>query len=88
MAMDALEQGLDDVVEAMIARHARTMAASMTEAQLRGAVDYLESPSGKAWLAVGIDVTPSADFLSALGAAARKHLCASVTCDASGQPKG
>jgi TonB family protein len=86
-AMDAFEQGLDDVIEALVERHARMIAANMTEAQLRATVDYLESPAGKAWLAVGIDVTPSADFWSRVGSAARKHLCASVTCDRSGQPK-
>jgi TonB family protein len=87
-ALDAFQQGLDDVIAATIERQARMMAANMTEAQLRATLDYLNSPAGKAWLATGVNVTLSSkDLLQRLGSAARKHLCASVACDSSGQPK-
>jgi len=89
VALDAFQQGLDDVIAAAVERQARTMAADMTEAQLRATLDYLNSPAGKAWLTTGISVTFSTpDFLQRLGAAARKHLCASAACNPEGPPKG
>jgi TonB family protein len=86
VALEAFQQGLDDVVAAVIERHAQVMAAAMTEAQLRATLDYLESPAGSAWRAAGIAVTPSPDFLSRLAEAASKRLCRAVACDAAGQP--
>jgi len=64
------------------------MASKMTETQLRATIDFLESPPGSAWVAAGVEVTMSEDSIRALGAAARRRLCESLTCDASGQPKG
>jgi TonB family protein len=88
-ALDAFQQGLDDVIAAAVERQAQMMAANMTEAQLHATLDYLNSPAGKAWLATGLDVTLSSpDFLQRLGAAARKHLCAGAACNPEGQPKG
>lgn len=84
-ALNAYQQGLDDVVEAFVEHHARMMAAAMTEAQLRATIDYLDSPAGRVWRTVGIAVTPSSDFLRRLVEAASQHLCGSVACDTAGQ---
>jgi hypothetical protein len=88
MALDAFQQGLDDVIAAAVERQAQMMAANMTEAQLHATLDYLNSPAGKAWLATGVNVTLSSkDLLKRLGSAARKHLCAGAVCEPSGPPK-
>jgi TonB family protein len=86
-ALNAYQQGLDDVIADLVERHARVMAAAMTEAQLRATLDYLQSPAGSAWRAVGIAVTPSPDFISRLSQAASRRLCGSASCDHGGQPK-
>jgi TonB family protein len=83
-AMNALQQGLDDVVQNLVDHQARMMAAAMTEAQLRATLDYLQSPAGTAWRAVGVTVTPPSDLLSRVGEAASKHLCGSVSCHTGG----
>ncbi len=88
VALDAFQQGMDDVIQAALERHARMMASKMTETQLRATINFLESPPGSAWVAAGVDVTMSEDSIRALGAAARRRLCESLTCDANGQPKG
>ena len=86
-ALDAFQQGLDDVIQATIEHQARIIAAKMNEAELRATLSYFESPTGKAWLAASFDLATPKDFNKRLATAARGHLCAKAACGADGRLK-
>jgi TonB family protein len=87
-ALDAFQQALDDVVQAVLDHQARLMAAKMTEADLLSTLSYFDSPAGKSWLTTGLDLSFPDDFSKRLFTAAHTRLCASVACDAQGRPNG
>jgi TonB family protein len=86
-ALDAFQQGLDDVIQRIVERQARMTAAKMTDEQLRVSLAYFDSPAGKAWLSTGLDLSVPSDLNKRVAAAAHDHLCRSVACDANGRPK-
>jgi TonB family protein len=88
VSLDAIQQGLDDVIQEVVDRQAHILAANMTDAQLHATLDFLESPAGKALVIASRDMTPPRDFLKRVANATLKRLCVSASCDSAGKPTG
>ncbi len=88
VALDALRQGLEEAISVDVERRAHYLAARMTEGDLRATAAYLETQSGKAWVAAdqSVDQAEPKDFMMRLARAARAHLCAQASCGAISHP--
>ena len=80
--MDAFQQGLTEMIQQEAERRAHVLAAEESEADLKAAVAFLESPPGRAFIAANaqaFDDMPK-DFGQRIAAAARAHFCPDGAC--------
>ena len=80
--MDAFKQGLNEMTQQEAERRAHVLAAHESEADLKAAVAFLESPPGHAFIAADAHATDDmpTDFGQRVAAAARAHFCPDGAC--------
>ena len=82
--MDAFQQGLSEMTQQEAERRAHVLAAHESEADLKAAVAFLESPPGRAFIAADAQASDDMpkDFGQRVAAAARAHFCPDGACRA------